>query len=82
MTRRVNELAGVILKHSGPVVDIGKRCFYKQMHAHNLSEAYSVATNTMVENLKYVDAQAGLKAFVSKSKPTWTNQYEQVTSEK
>ena len=82
MTRRVDELASVILKHSGPVVDIGKQCFYKQMREHSLSGAYAVATEAMVDNLKYVDAQVGLKAFVGKSKPVWTDQYAKVTDEK
>jgi enoyl-CoA hydratase/carnithine racemase len=71
---RVNEIVKQIAANSAPIVALGKRSFYEQMNCGgNLNNAYRVATEAMLENLKYEDTQNGLNAFATKKKPIWTH---------
>lgn len=65
------ELAAKIVRHSRPVIALGKETFYKQIK-ENRNDAYCLAENVMVENLRHDDAQEGISAFFEKRKPKWT----------
>lgn len=73
LEKRVNQIGKLIEANSRPIVALGKKCFYKQIELNDLSDAYKVASEAMLENLKFEDTQSGLKAFASKSKPVWTH---------
>ncbi|KAJ8261773.1 hypothetical protein GJAV_G00158250 [Gymnothorax javanicus] len=60
---------------SRPVVALGKATFYKQM-AQGRDAAYSTASRVMVDNLALRDGQEGIRAFLEKRKPVWTNSAE------
>ncbi|CAF0874671.1 unnamed protein product [Brachionus calyciflorus] len=73
LSKKVKEIASKIESNSKHVVALGKKCFYEQFERPNLNDAYKIACNAMVDNLKYEDTQLGLKAFASKSKPIWNH---------
>jgi enoyl-CoA hydratase/carnithine racemase len=66
------KLAEQICTTSQPVVAIGKRCYYKQI-TQERDEAYRIAGQVMVDNLKLQDGNEGIKAFIEKRKPQWTH---------
>ncbi|XP_047377068.1 enoyl-CoA hydratase domain-containing protein 3, mitochondrial isoform X1 [Sciurus carolinensis] len=63
-------IARKIASFSRPVVSLGKTTFYKQL-PQDLSTAYYLTSQAMVDNLALWDAQEGIKAFIQKRKPTW-----------
>lgn len=73
LRERVNEIAKKIMSNSKPIIALGKECFYKQIEMKNLEDAYKIAGETMVNNLKYEDTQSGLEAFAAKRKPQWSH---------
>ena len=73
LEKRVLEIAKKIESNSKYIVSLGKKCFYKQIEATELKDAYKIASEVMLDNLKYEDTQLGLKAFATKSKPIWTH---------
>lgn len=73
LNNRVIQISKLIEANPKSVVALGKKSFYEQIKFGDLSEAYRVAGNAMVDNLKYEDTQSGLKAFASKSKPKWSH---------
>jgi enoyl-CoA hydratase/carnithine racemase len=66
------ELAAQIAEASRFVVGIGKRAFYAQIEQAE-NTAYAMANDTVAMNLCAQDAQNGIKAFLSKSRPEWKN---------
>ncbi|XP_026563617.1 enoyl-CoA hydratase domain-containing protein 3, mitochondrial [Pseudonaja textilis] len=64
------KIAQKICQSSRAVLALGKATFYKQME-HDVSTAYQIASQVMVENLSMKDGQEGIEAFVSKRKPNW-----------
>lgn len=66
----IDTLAQRILKHSPAVVSIGKRRFYEQVEK-GIDEAYDIASEGMVCNLRLDDAAEGIAAFVTKRPPQW-----------
>ena len=46
------------------------QCLYRQLEMDR-DEAYVLAGNTMVDNLKLDDGKEGIDAFVEKRKPVW-----------
>jgi enoyl-CoA hydratase/carnithine racemase len=66
------KIAEKICETSREVVAMGKAAFYAQM-AMDKKSAYRYAEKIMVENLKLVDGQEGVKAFIQKRKPQWTS---------
>jgi enoyl-CoA hydratase/carnithine racemase len=67
------KLAEQICTTSQPVVAMGKRCYYKQI-TQERDEAYRIAGQVMVDNLKLQDGNEGIKAFIEKRKPQWTHE--------
>lgn len=66
----VGELTAAILEVSPLVLRLGKRAFYQLLPLEE-REAYSRATDVMVDNALRADAQEGIAAFLAKRKPAW-----------
>jgi enoyl-CoA hydratase/carnithine racemase len=64
--RLAREIAG----KSALTVKIGKEAFYRQIEM-KLADAYSYASEVMVENMLARDAEEGIDAFVEKREPAW-----------
>jgi len=64
---KVTEKIGSVSKD---VTAVGKACLYKQI-AMNRNDAYHLAGQTMVDNLKMDDGREGINAFIQKRKPVW-----------
>jgi enoyl-CoA hydratase/carnithine racemase len=68
----VLELAGRIAHASGYVLALGKRAFYAQDQLPE-NAAYDVACPVMVDNAQADDAHEGMRAFLEKRAPKWSN---------
>ncbi|XP_051546579.1 enoyl-CoA hydratase domain-containing protein 3, mitochondrial [Myxocyprinus asiaticus] len=68
-------IARRVCESSRPVVALGKAVFYRQM-AQGRDAAYASASAAMVENLALRDGQEGIRAFLEKRRPVWTNSAE------
>ncbi|KAJ8381552.1 hypothetical protein SKAU_G00023300 [Synaphobranchus kaupii] len=68
-------IARRVCESSRPVVALGKATFYRQM-AQGRDAAYTTASRVMVDNLALRDGQEGIRAFLEKRKPVWTNSTE------
>ncbi|HYA04775.1 MAG TPA: enoyl-CoA hydratase [Xanthobacteraceae bacterium] len=64
------KLAEKIAAKSALVVKIGKEAFYRQAEMA-LAEAYKYASEVMVENMLFRDAEEGIGAFIDKRDPKW-----------
>lgn len=71
--QRIFEITKMIESNPKGVLALGKKSFYEQIKQNDMKNAYKLASNTMIENLKYEDTQSGLKAFASKTKPKWSH---------
>uniref|UniRef100_A0A0N5API3 Enoyl-CoA hydratase domain-containing protein 3, mitochondrial n=1 Tax=Syphacia muris TaxID=451379 RepID=A0A0N5API3_9BILA len=69
------KVAEKIASFSRPIMAMGKKFFYSQ-HELSTTDAYRMATRVMVGTLKLKDSQQGIKAFIEKRKPEWTNSTE------
>jgi enoyl-CoA hydratase/carnithine racemase len=67
----VKELADAICSFSPQTIRIGKRAFYDQL-ALDENGAYQQATEVMTHNALCRDAQEGMRAFLDKRRPIWT----------
>ncbi|KAG9280737.1 enoyl-CoA hydratase domain-containing protein 3, mitochondrial [Astyanax mexicanus] len=65
-------IARRVCESSRPVVAMGKAAFQRQM-AQPRDVAYTTATAVMVDNLSLRDGQEGIRAFIEKRRPVWTN---------
>jgi enoyl-CoA hydratase/carnithine racemase len=63
-------LARKIAAKSAAVVKLGKDAFYRQIEM-GVADAYSYASEVMVENMMTRDAEEGIQAFVEKRTPKW-----------
>lgn len=70
LDQAVNDLAATIASKSGPILAIGKRSFHLQAPMP-MTEAYRVAQDEAIANLKHPDAQEGISAFLQKRSPDW-----------
>ncbi|XP_041731489.1 enoyl-CoA hydratase domain-containing protein 3, mitochondrial isoform X1 [Coregonus clupeaformis] len=70
-------IARRVCQASRPVVALGKATFHRQM-AQGRDAAYATASRVMVDNLALRDGQEGIRAFIEKRKPVWTNKAEKV----
>jgi len=66
-------LAQKIASKSSLTLATGKRAFYEQREK-TLPEAYSFASQVMVENMLARDAEEGINAFIEKRAPKWTDE--------
>ncbi|XP_032361161.1 enoyl-CoA hydratase domain-containing protein 3, mitochondrial [Etheostoma spectabile] len=65
-------IAQRVCQASRPVVALGKAAFQRQM-AQGRDAAYATASKVMVDNLALRDGQEGIRAFIEKRKPVWSN---------
>lgn len=64
------ELATRIAAKSATAVRLGKNAFYRQLDM-DMSDAYRLASQVMVENMLHCDAAEGIAAFLEKRAPRW-----------
>jgi len=72
LEEEVLKLAEKISSKSTKIVKMGKEAFYKQLEMP-LDEAYKYTSKVMCENMKFLDAQEGISAFLEKRTPNWKN---------
>lgn len=70
LTNTTHEMARKIASKSSMTVATGKRAFYEQREL-SLADAYTHASNVMVENMLAHDASEGIDAFIQKRSPNW-----------
>lgn len=71
----MRRITDAINMKSRSVVHIGKTFLNEQIEL-DLSAAYSLGAEKMVNNLKMKDAQEGIRSFLEKRKPSWSHDYE------
>jgi enoyl-CoA hydratase/carnithine racemase len=67
---KVTEIATKIASKSPTAIKMGKRAFNRQIEL-GVSDAYDIASDTMVRNLLEDDADEGISAFLQKRSPVW-----------
>ena len=72
LNNEVLKMAKKIASKSNLTIKIGKQAFYKQLEMP-LDEAYKYTSKVMCENMKILDAQEGISAFLEKRAPNWKN---------
>lgn len=72
LAEEATRLAMEIAQYSGFTVAAGKNAFYSQVDLSERS-AYDFAKEAMVMNCKAADAQEGMRAFLEKRDPVWSN---------
>lgn len=72
LTVATMELAQTVAAKLPAAVRMGKQAFYRQL-GQSTADAYSMAGETMCENLMLPDTDEGLSAFLEKRKPRWAN---------
>jgi len=70
LTTETMVLAERIASKSPAVVKVGKELFQRQLDLP-LADAYRLASEAMVENMLYRDAEEGIDAFLEKREPNW-----------
>lgn len=63
-------MAAQIATKSSATIRIGKEAFYRQLEMP-LDEAYTYASQVMVDNMLHRDAEEGIGAFLDKRQPVW-----------
>lgn len=71
----MKDTTDAIKAKSRAVVQLGKKFLFEQQEL-DLSSAYYYGTEIMLQNLELKDAQEGIKSFVEKRKPVWSNKFE------
>ncbi|SHJ49314.1 enoyl-CoA hydratase [Desulfofundulus thermosubterraneus] len=66
------ELAGKIAQYSLSAIGAGKRAFYQQINMEDF-QALNYATEVISLNTTTVDAQEGIRAFLEKREPSWSD---------
>jgi enoyl-CoA hydratase/carnithine racemase len=72
LEEEVLKLAKTIASKSTKIIKMGKEAFYKQLEMP-LNEAYKYTSKVMCENMKILDAQEGILAYLDKRAPNWKN---------
>ena len=72
LNEEVEKICCSILRKSQTVLRLGKEFYYKQL-GMNITDAFAAAENVMIENLGTNDGREGVRSFVEKRKPIWTN---------
>uniref|UniRef100_A0A182QRW5 Enoyl-CoA hydratase domain-containing protein 3, mitochondrial n=1 Tax=Anopheles farauti TaxID=69004 RepID=A0A182QRW5_9DIPT len=68
----VSNVCKAIASKSRSVISLGKKFFYKQI-ALDVSSAYVLGEQVMVDNLATTDGREGIRSFVEKRPPRWTH---------
>ena len=61
------ELAVSISRKSNFAIRLGEKMFYKQLQCNNLKDAYSIATEQIINNIQHHDAKRGIQEFLSRT---------------
>jgi enoyl-CoA hydratase/carnithine racemase len=72
LEEEVSKLAKTITSKSTKIIKIGKEALYNQLEMP-LDEAYKYTSKVMCENMKTLDTQEGISAFLEKRVPIWKN---------
>ncbi|XP_076232483.1 enoyl-CoA hydratase domain-containing protein 3, mitochondrial isoform X2 [Calliopsis andreniformis] len=75
LEEEVQKITTAISSKSRSVVHHGKTFLYEQMD-YDMSTAYLLGTEKMLQNLKMKDAQEGIDSFTEKRKPVWKHTYQ------
>lgn len=67
----IESVCNSIISKSRSVIELGKKFYYKQI-THNVRTAYEMGGQQMVKNLQMSSGQEGIKSFIEKRKPIWT----------
>jgi enoyl-CoA hydratase/carnithine racemase len=67
------KITDAIKSKSRAVVSFGKKFYYQQL-GMDLNAAYKAGATAMTDNLQLQDGQEGIKSFIEKRKPKWTNE--------
>ena len=70
LREETDALARLIASKPRATVKIGKEAFYRQLEM-GLADAYAYASEVMVTNMLYRDAEEGIGAFLDKRVPRW-----------
>ena len=65
-------MAAKIVEYSPLVIGIGKQAFYRQIDMSQ-DQAYGYTGDVMSYNSTLADAQEGMRAFLDRRRPNWTN---------
>ncbi|XP_071855787.1 enoyl-CoA hydratase domain-containing protein 3, mitochondrial isoform X2 [Bombus fervidus] len=71
----IEKITTSINMKSRSIIHIGKTFLYEQLDL-DMSTAYFLGTEKMINSLKMKDAQEGIKSFIEKRKPIWSHDYE------
>jgi enoyl-CoA hydratase/carnithine racemase len=72
LDQTVEELANSITRHSSHTLAIGKRSFYQQLSMDDFG-ALTYASQVMTSNSQQPDAVEGIRAFLEKRPPHWSD---------
>uniref|UniRef100_A0A182W3P4 Enoyl-CoA hydratase domain-containing protein 3, mitochondrial n=1 Tax=Anopheles minimus TaxID=112268 RepID=A0A182W3P4_9DIPT len=72
LDEEVDNICKAIASKSRAVIALGKTFFYKQI-ALDVSTAYELGEQIMVDNLATIDGREGIKSFVEKRPPRWSH---------
>ncbi|NSL51640.1 enoyl-CoA hydratase-related protein [Calidifontibacillus erzurumensis] len=67
------KFANSVARHSLYVLEAGKKQLYRQLEINNDFEALSYSTEIMVKNSQKPDAVEGIRAFLEKRQPVWSD---------
>jgi len=69
----LQRICDAIKSKSRAVVSFGKKFYYEQIQM-DLQSAYKAGATAMADNLQLSDGKEGIKSFMEKRKPTWSNE--------
>lgn len=73
LDNEMTRICDAIKSKSRAVVSFGKNFYYQQLDM-DLNSAYKKGSKAMADNLQLRDGQEGIKSFIEKRKPVWTNE--------
>jgi enoyl-CoA hydratase/carnithine racemase len=71
LSTETHALAAQIASKLGVAVKLGKTAFYRQIEMP-IDQAYAYTGDVMVENMQHTDTKEGIKAFLEKRPPDWS----------